>query len=1366
MTSLERMIRHITFSIVLFFGLILNVEAQKQETEIDISKHLTSEHGLSHFGITSLLEDHLGLVWAGTFKGLNLYDGYEFKTFYTSTDSGLVSNRIQSLYQDENQNIIIGTEQGVSLYNYEKQSFKVIYSPHDQSNAHQGPFVNEILETEKFIICNTNLNGLFLFKKEDYTFYKKILPPFNSSTSFQSFRASKLDENHVLLASNLGLFSLQLDTEKFERVLPTALDYCLDVAYDGQQFIYALGFESLKVFRVHTNEDGLTFSFVQEALMGEFFSKLQISEEGNLWLLKNNNVLAEVQCTDSLINIDEEFIKYTFSNEFTRLSDIVLDKEGGWVGSYNQGLFKFRSKKRPFLNSDLKSKGINESSQVLSLLTLDKESILVTLNANDLKVFNTVTKQIQEIKSPAINNQNISKVLKDSNGDIWGGSRRLGIFRKKSIGKEWVQIRSEKYPFLEREAVRYFAEDRAGNIWVAGLNALYRFQLDQNRNISSVEIIDKLGEEPYTNSLVVQVIYPDPLEDCLWIGTKSKGLYKLNYHSSLADENQSIRLDLGDGETKQGLSITSIQRAENGILWFGSLEGGISKLEQEHGKVFCKTYTESNGLDDNDVMSFQFDEKGHLWIATNKGINEFNPETEVFRNYTTDDGLIPASFEVTSTKLANGMMVFGGNNGICYFHPNSIPTESPIPSLLFGDLKIHNKIVKVGAKAHEHVILQKPLNQSPKIELAYNESSISVEVISLHYSNTENHQIRYRLLPEDENWFVTSSKNKIINFSLLPPGEYTLQVANSNSRNEWSEVRALDIVVKPAYWLSPTAKVIYFLLAVIVLMVIMRVILHTKGLQHKLQLEHLEKTRLAELDAARLKLFMNISHEFRTPLTLITGPISVLRKMFETNKDAFQHIDLIQRQAKKMFQLVEQVHDIRKADENILKLHIASFDFTDFIFDIKRDFEKLAQDTGKELRLIGDGNQLFVMADEQKLEVVFNNLLNNAFKFTHAEDSITIRYTAKTDGLYFSVEDTGAGIPEEDLEHLFERFYQSNSEESYGGTGIGLELTKMLVEMHYGQIHVDSELGKGTKFEIFLPISVNKTDTLSAQKLEEILKAENHEERQRIVKKDAIDLTNLIKNEAHKNLTIYYVEDNIDLRNFVGNILEGYFKIVPFTNGKECMEALEKEWPDLILSDILMPKMNGLELCKLVKSDIKTSHIPVVLLTSRTSTDERIEGLEVGADTYISKPFEMKHLIASIQNVLNNRQKLRERFQVAYPIPLDKKQQSETDHIFLERLYKLLEENLSNEDIDLEEFAKELFMSRSQFFRKVKSITNSTPQEIIRSFKLKKASEYLSDGKYTVADVVVKTGFKSRTHFSKLFKEHFGQTPSQFAKQK
>ncbi|WP_281612832.1 ATP-binding protein [Flammeovirga sp. SubArs3] len=1338
--------------------MITSLAAFGNDRSINISNHLTYNEGLSHFGVTSLEVDHQGFVWIGTFKGLNLYDGYEFKTFFKEDFPALGSNRITTLFKDSKNNIIIGTEKGITLYRYEEDRFESLYELEETKNTP----INDIEETENYIICNTILGDLLMFNKTTYALEKKVHPLKIENKNYKTFKISHFVDDQILLATNRGLIQFDPFTGRKIYILGGQLEYCVDVTFDGNKQIYALSYFDLYVFNY--NKEGKSISFVSKVLDNQKFSKLKLSDEGELWLMKNNNKVALIPSPSYVKNIGQSIVFHTFRDDFTRLSSIALTNKGGWIGSFNQGFFQFFNEQPTFKYSALKEKySENRSSQVLNILPFGPDKVYITLNANENKVVDLRTQQIINLEHPKVNNQRISRVTRDQFGAIWGGSRRKGIFRMKNLSSDWKQVKN--IPEIIDEGARAFTTDRHGNIWLAGLDRLYRIQLDTQGEIKNIDFVEDLGDISYDINLLVNMLYADPKDDVLWICTNGKGLIRFKYRNDQSLSDGGEVTEIRDKDNKISIyenSVTCIRRTLNDELWIGVLEKGLIKINESNGLFSFDQITEKDGLDDNDVMSIEFDKGNRLWVATNRGINQVDPRTKKIINFTTNEGIVPASFEVTSTKLSNDRMVFGGNNGLCYFDPYAVKYHSEQPQLLFGDLRVHNAKVNITANDEEGV-LKKRLNETAKIKLNHDQNSLGIELISLHFRNANTHNLRYRLLPKETTWRVTSSKDKIATYNLLPAGEYTFEAQASNANNEWSAVKSLKIQIREPWWNTTFAKIFYVFVFLLVLSIGIGILLRFKSLRYKLKLEHLESSRLKELDAARLKLFMNISHEFRTPLTLINGPINVLRNMFENNKDAYEHIDLIQRQSKKMLQLVNQVHEVRKADQNLLKLKIAAFDFTHLITDVKKDFEQLAINSNKKLNLVGETNQLTIRADKGKLEMVINNLLNNAFKFTKEGDEITISYSFSGEDLCFSIEDTGFGISKEDQKHVFKRFYQSDEKEVYSvGSGIGLELSKMIIDLHKGKIQVSSEIGKGTKFEITLPVGVVEEDAPSQLRLEEVLQEEDHDQKQRIVNEN-MDLSFITKDGRNKDSLIFYAEDNVDLRNFVSNVLSQHYRVKTFNNGAECIKALEEEWPSLIISDILMPEMNGLEMCRQIKDDLQTSHLPVVLLTSQSSSDEKIEGMSVGADAYLTKPFEMKQLVATIQNILNNRSKIQERLKSEVPLPISKQKISDSDQQFLDGLSKLLQDNLSNENIDLEEFSRELMMSRSQFFRKIKALTDSTPQDIIRSFKLKKAAEFLLDKKNTVNDVVILTGFKNRTHFSKLFKEQYGVTPGKYS---
>lgn len=564
----------------------------------------------------------------------------------------------------------------------------------------------------------------------------------------------------------------------------------------------------------------------------------------------------------------------------------------------------------------------------------------------------------------------------------------------------------------------------------------------------------------------------------------------------------------------------------------------------------------------------------------------------------------------------------------------------------------------------------------------------------------------------------------------------------------------LKIVIEPPFWKTWQAYLLYFLLTALSIYIAIKVILRIQKLNHNLEIEQLEKDKVKEINQAKLRFFSNISHELKTPLTLISGPVNALFNQFKNNEEIKEKLQIVERQSNKISHLVNQVHDFQKAEANALKMNYSRFSFNSFIQELITDFSFMAENDNKKLEFESSDTDIIVSADRDKLEKIFYNILGNSFKYTKPNDTIKVDFESEEKDLIVSITDTGKGIDEDDLLHVFERFYQSHNRQDVhsSGSGIGLSFTKLLVEMHYGYINAESELGKGTTIIIRLPI-VKKEIAKDQEKIEEdILSAENKFKfSSQLVPKN--NPKEIIADGSFSEALVFYAEDNLDMRLFVSNSLSKFFRLKTFNNGQECLDAMEDEWPDIVISDVQMPELNGLDLCRSIKSDIKTSHIPVILLTALTNVEDKIQGIrDGGADAYIQKPFNVQHLITRTESLLSNRQQLRERFQIGIPLTKENNKNNRNDNAFLEKLYDLIEENLDNQNLDLNSFTKELYLNRTHFYQKVKALTNLTPFEVLKDYRLKKAAEFLVHKNVSVNEVYAMTGFKSRTHFSNFLK--------------
>ncbi|NLR93413.1 hybrid sensor histidine kinase/response regulator transcription factor [Flammeovirga agarivorans] len=1370
----------LSFIVLIFF--FVDVTAQPKNISNEGLTNYGINDGVSHYGVTALIEDHKGLIWLGTYNGLDRYNGYDFKNFRNSDYEKILSdNKIRSLYQDEKNNIWVGTENGLNVFIYDEQKIQIIPTANIVSKSDQPCIIAKIIPFKNHIVCVTEYEGLLFYNKDTYQLERVHSIEIKDKVFQYVYDALPMGDNTILISTAKGLIAYNSESDHHEYILEENISSCKGIAKDASNNIYVAEYNGISFIKAKQHNGSYQFHYVKKFFPNARFRALAIDDKDQLWagmlskgiaLFKNPNSFTEKEKYRR--NKCDRYL------EIGRVSDIISEKENNeiWIASLSDGLFTFDKNASPFKYADLNTvelRGRHFNNKILEGCVWDDEHILLSSYLRGLVYYNTKTEKLAPLPEEFKNSPlpvKWTSIIKDNKGGKWmrfTRERGQWYYQKPNDKKNWIAVKSNEISEMTYSKFYQIEVDKFGYYWVATNNGLFRLKLDEKGNITTGE---KLSENPNTqiaNASQFRTIMIDSLNNSVWVGTTLSGLLK--FHNADGVCINDMQVDQYKNENNKSSSLPSnhvsnIVLLPNGSVCVG-LEGkGLCIIEDDSkDKLKYSCYSEKDGLDNNIVKKIVYDEKNKLWITTDKGLNLFDLETKTFKQFTVEDGIHAYAFENVGFKQNDHKIVFAAGNGICFFDPAKTDIEKPLPPFSFGDLVLLNTTINVNDTINNRVILDKPLDQKKKITLRYDENIFSIELLLLHYSNyPSSYKIKYRLLPQDDEWIETTSEFKNISFNGIAPGKYTLEAKASNSKNNWTAPISLNIVVRPPFWKTPFAYFLYFVLLCAIVFIVIRFMLNHTHLKHELELEHVERMRVDELNKTKERIFMNISHEFRTPITLITGPIQMLLNMFSSNKDAFVHLDLIHRQSNKMLQLVNQVQDFHKAEQSILKLKSENFDFTGLVMDMKKDFDSLAQKQEKHLEIEGDANQLFITADRYKIEIVLNNLLNNAFKFTKKGDTVKIQYGYDEQSLFFKVIDTGIGIEKENLPYVFDRFYQSENSNTYSiGSGIGLAFSKRLVEMHFGKISIESEVGEGTTFSVTLPVKVNAKEILNENRMQDILSNETDDEKQKILP-TTLELPSYLMDESLKELNVFYVEDNEELRTFVSDVLSEYFNVTCFENGKECLNTLENEWPDLIISDILMPEVNGLELCQKLKTDIRTSHIPIILLTSRSSIDDQVKGLEVGADFYISKPFDMKHLVASSQMLLKNRKQLRERFQIDFPVEVEKKNTNKDDAIFIEKFYELIEENLENEDIDMNVFAKGLYLNRTTFFQKVKAITNYTPYELLKVYRLKKAAEFLVQENLPVAEVCVRTGFKNRTHFSRMFKEYYGVSPSKYSK--
>ncbi len=1312
---------------------------------IDITK------GLTHNGVTSLLKDSRGYLWIGTYDGLNQYNYNDITNYKNQVRPQLFqSNRIHSLTQDDTGRIWIGTERGVTIFDYEKYSFEQLVG----SGNGVSPLVNDIVITSDKAICIGSVQEILTYDMDGALLRSDTLP---SDVHIKDV-ASAGEENYIL-ASNKGLLLYDSSNGGVELIEDTLSRGVNAIVKCGKsEFILGLN-SGIQYARVDINQSQLSIEPLSPVIYKDYnINTIAIDRKGGLWIgTENRGVLYRENYIDS----NETELKCLFPEE--RVKDFVFDTDRVWVSTSDGGVVELSTVALPF-----KTMADNEI-ELPRIMPYNKDLILIN-SVKQFKLYNRKTGREEGLPFivPQFVKNDYKTILRDNNDNLWiisSGEDMPVLYRIEE--DRTIEIKSDQLSIIKagRKNEAYPIEaicDGDGNFWITYVDDIYRISFDPQGEISSVESIKEnqaikdLGKVSRTRTL-----FYDEQKNLMWIGTNYCGLFRVDLNVDKETRLCDMQIDnyRHSEEDLQSLSadfISSILRSKDGTLWVGTEQGGLCKVKEKGNNLSFETISEKDGLSNNVVKSIQVDKYGNLWIGTNIGLSMYNVKSGNFTTYGHNMGrLKDQDFWYSSFVFEDGEMVFSQPKKVLIFDPETLYNQSDTVNIRFAGLRMSNQKIHPNVSYDGEVIIEKELSDGDTLELKWYQNIFSIDIDDLSDCYLSNHEIYYQLTSISDEWLMLPANSHSVTFNGIEPGHYLLKVGGKDSEGKIAETIELNIIISPPFSRSVFAYILYLIVIGLVIFVVIRSILLYQTLKHELTIKELEKGANED----KLRYLSNISHELKTPLSLILAPVALLREKFSLDITVTSKLDLIRRQSKKLLELIDLTHGIEANDLKGLRISRTIFSFDAMINDLKADFEFITQYDNKTFIIEKLSNEAInVEADRGMLEKIISNLLSNAIKHTVRGDVIKLSYyvsSQKPNNITLSLSDTGYGIDSEDLPHIFDRFYQAkrSGANNIGGTGIGLTFSKMLVELHNGEISVESELNVGTTFTVTLPIMVDAVveDPICDKSLEDMVIY-------------ASDNSEIVVEGEYSTSLIYLVEDNQELRALLCEIIGRHFNVRSFANGTELFKELDNEWPDLIISDIMMPNdMDGYELCRRIKGDMKTSHIPVILLTACATVDEKIKGLQVGADSYIPKPFYPKHLITRVETLLHNRQLLRERFQVGIPLVYGKEaNNSSLDNEFMEKLYKLFDENLSNEEINMNHLARELGKNRSMFFKKVKAITNNSPAELLKEYRLKRGAELLQQGEHSVNDICYLIGFKDRSHFSRVFKDKYGMPPSKF----
>lgn len=1351
-------------------------------------KFQTLQDGLSHPLVKCMLKDSKGFMWFGTHDGLNRFDGTRFVVYETNSDdvNSLCHNTVNAIVEDQSQTIWIGTANGLTRYNREKDCFDML----ENFGVRDILYISALCcDHEGNIWIGTSGNGLYVYnqrlKKLD-SYVHNNQDAGSIVTNFVTAIVQDADKN-MWIGTRRGLEKFDIQHQSFihfedNSKKASSINHrfitSMALGHDGCLWVgtYGRGLNKLKKSGNGYDVESFQHSNLQGSISLDFILSLLVDRDGNLWVGTENGGLNCLSPHSKLFTCYQTEDGNPRSINSNSIWSLYQDKTGLlWIGTYNKGLNvvdenfdKFESFQRNgserFTLGNNYVKGFSE----------DKNGILwIGTDGGGVSCFNTLTRQFTSvIPNSSLSSLAVMSVLCDSQQNIWVGTWGGGIDRFDRTGRKIKNYSVEGSFTNGPNNAACLYQDTFGNIWAgSSSNGLFVYDPKDDR-FSLME--DPVHNSNGQNAIVANTTYVNVILETsdhkIWVGTS----YGLACLTRLDNGRYSFTEFLHSAKpgSISSFRITALFEDSHHNLWVGT-EEGLNRYDSRH-QTFT-SFRKQDGLLNNTINGILEDASGNLWISTNKGISKFNMADATFQNFTKDDGLVTNEFNARACiKTNRGELFWGGNNGMNAFYPDHIKVNNNIAPVCITQLMIDNVPVKIGAKGSP---LQKNIGETSQLILNHEQTSFSIEFVALNYTHSSKNQYAFMLEGFDKDWNHVGNR-RMASYTNLDAGTYVFKVKGSNNDGLWNETpTSIEIIILPPYWKTIWAYVVYVLFFFALLWTVVRLLIAHSAQAERLKFEMLQRAHSEDLNKMKIQFFTNVSHELRTPLTLILSPLEQILSSDKVKDVIKDQLSMIYRNAERMYGLVNELMDFTKSEENRLKMNVQHNDIVRLTHNMFVLFVDEAQRREIDYQFLSEADHLMLWFDKNKMEKIMINLISNAFKYTPNRGQIEVRIVrvdhsniqpnlnlAHASG-YIKIEvvDNGSGIPQNEIARVFDRFFQSPEQGRMHktGTGIGLALVKNFVELHHGHVSVTSEQWKETTFSMILPLGnlhFSKDEVIT----EAVETAQISIEASDLMPQPKPDSSKLLKNAP----LILVVEDNFELRKYIVSMLSNHYQVLEAADGQAGCDIAFEQIPDLIISDIAMPILTGIELCQKVKENIITSHVPVILLTSKASMEDQIEGIENGADIYITKPFHADYLAVTIRKLIETRRLIYRHFsQDIYVMPHEIST-NELDKKFLKQAIEYIETNAINEEISVENLSAFLSMNRSNVYRKIKALTGQTATEFIRTVRLKMAVKYLESGQYQISEIAYKVGFASPGYFAKCFKSQFGKSPSEFLPQK
>ena len=1372
--SLMNQIKRLFTSLCIFYfmGIGYSQALKKKLNSIEDKRSfylLDVEEGLSSDVIYSIEQDSLGFIWIGTSEGLNRYDGTQFKVYKKSDIVGnqnIRGNFIYEIRNLDNGKLLINTAEGINLYNAKRESFEILSQNNKLFSTSASYFAYG--HTEAFVF------GLFL-GIQSIDNQKKIALNIVNSDNKNSLTPNDItcfeaqgDSLIWIGTERFGLYKIDYKTKKVSRFFlnkngksPPENITTLYASKDGNLWV---GTDE-GAYVIKPNGDDvlqLAKSFIEgEGLSDDKILCFEEDTTGQLWIGTRNGGLNIINTSDFLQQQPNFYVKWYLPKDdgtsvFNRtVSALKMDRDGNmWIGT-STGLNFVSIKGEPIklLRKNVFNANGLSHDRIGALAESYDGKIWIGTDGAGLDLFDPNTEKVKHYEHQnnnplSLSNDYILAVHEDSKKRLWIGTYQGGLNK---IDPTTGQCNHYLEGGVEDGSdVRVIFEDSKQQLWI-GTNrgGLYKYIAQTDK----FEFISPLGK------IDIRAIREDD-KGYFWLATYGNGILRFNPNTFEAVFYNSTTIE--DFKTD---IIFSVQPLSNGDVLAGTLNEGLIRLNPKTKAITI--FTEKNGLSNNSVSSITIENQNNIWLGTFKGISHYNPITNKIYNLNTYSNIQQGVFNSGSSIITkSGVIYLGGDKGLNIFNPINLQIKKEEYPIVFEALEVLDKKASV-TKDKEKGVLDKSILYEDHIQLNHKQTFFSIDYVALKYPFVKSINYSYRIDGYNKNWINTNSAGKV-NFINLPHGEYTLNVkAKFGSGNE--VIKHLRITIKPPIWKTPLAYLFYILVVIAAIYGVMKYYSERIKLINSLLFEKKQRQLEHDFNEERIRFFTSFSHELRTPLTLILAPLEDLIAQSNSIKHKTS-LKLIYKNAKQLLQSINKLLEFRKSNLGLSKLVIGKHNLKDCLEQWVYNYFPLAKKRDIALSYDTPEEPLMAWFDLDKLHIIFNNLLSNAFKYTKDKGEIHVSLTFDEDNFEIKVKDTGYGISTVEIAHVFERYYQSNATNNKNGLGIGLALSKSFAELHLGTITIESELHRGSIFSVIIPrdksLFIN-----SVEKSDDIEKGRDENGFDDMYTID--EFTSLKEKNSNINLNetrelLLLIDDNQDVLSYLDGLLEDKYDLIYAYNGEEGVDKALRYVPDLIISDVMMPKMNGIALCNVLKVNLETSHIPIILLTAKDNMESIQEGYVHGADDYIIKPFNSKILQARIRNLLDIRSQLRNAFLNKEESKLEKLSKDakllDKEKNFLSQLEKIILDNLDQEKLDVLKVADSIGMSRSSLFRKLKAITGLNTNQYIRKVKMDKAVELLKTGNYTIAQVSYEVGFNNVKYFRKLFKEQFDNLPSEFTK--